>query len=120
MPSVEIVFVALLGALAWFWLDSLKVREAAIHAARAACDAESLMLLDDTVAIAGLKPVRDEDGHVKLQRAYDFEYSDTGDNRCTGSVVLLGRRVVLLNVGFRERQLPQTLPRSSGPTDVNR
>ena len=119
MPSVEIVFVALLGALAWFWLDSLKVREAAIHAARAACDAESLMLLDDTVAISGIKPVRDQDGHVKLQRAYDFEYSDTGDNRRKGSVVLLGRRVVLLNVGFREPQLPHTLTRSSDPTDLH-
>jgi hypothetical protein len=109
MPSVEIILVALLGAFAWFWLDSLKVREAAIHAARAACDAEGLMLLDDTVAISGLKPVRDEDGHIKLQRAYDFEYSDTGDNRRKGSVVLLARRVVLLNVGSREPHLPQRL-----------
>ena len=56
---------------------------------------------DDTVAIAHLKPVRDDDGHVKLQRAYDFEYSDTGNNRLQGSIVLLGHRVTLLNVGLR-------------------
>jgi hypothetical protein len=101
MPSVEILSVILLGAVAWFWLDSLTVREAAVHAARTACEAEGVMFLDDTVSISAVKPVRDRDGHLKLQRAYDFEYSDTGNNRRKGSVVLLGRRVVLFNVGLR-------------------
>ena len=44
------------------------------------------------------KPVRDHDGHVKLQRAYDFEYSDTGNHRLKGSIVMLGHRVLMLNV----------------------
>ena len=99
MPGVEIISLIVLAAIAWLWLDSLKAREIAVRAARAACAAEGLMLLDDTVAIANLKPVRDDDGHVKLQRAYDFEYSDTGNNRIKGSIVLLGHRVMILNVG---------------------
>ena len=98
----EIAVVAFLVLLGWFWLDSLKVREAAVKAARAACDSDGVMLLDDTVAIAAIKPARDDQGHLKLQRTYDFEYSDTGDNRRKGSVVLLGQRVVLFNVGSRE------------------
>lgn len=101
MPGPEILGIILLAALAWLWLDSLKAREAAVRAARAACVAEGLMLLDDTVAIANLKPARDDDGHFTLQRAYDFEYSDTGNNRLNGSVVLRGHRVILLNVGSR-------------------
>ena len=100
MPGPEIIGIIILGALAWLWYDSLRAREAAVRAARAACAAEGLMLLDDTVAIANLKPVRDDDGHLILQRAYDFEFSDTGDNRLTGSVVLRGHRVILLNVGI--------------------
>ena len=92
------------AALAWLWLDSIKVREAAVAAAREACAVEGLMLLDDTVAIAGLKPVRDTDGRIRLQRSYEFEFSDTGDNRRKGSVVLLGRRVILFNVGLRSVQ----------------
>lgn len=60
------------------------------------------MLLDDTVSISGLKPARNEDGHIRLQRSYEFEFSDTGNNRRKGSVVLLGQRVVLFNVGVRE------------------
>jgi hypothetical protein len=111
MPSLELILVVLLVALAWLWLDSLNVREAAVKAARAACESEGLMLLDDTVAIASVKLGRDADGHLKLQRAYDFEYSDTGDNRRSGSVMLLGRRVVLLNVGVREAGVVHAFPR---------
>ena len=99
MPGVEIFSLVILAAIVWLWLDSLKAREIAVRAARAACAADELLLLDDTVAIANLKPVRDEDGHVKLQRAYNFEFSDTGDNRLQGSVVLLGHRVMILNLG---------------------
>ena len=101
MPGVELLSLLVLAAIAWLWLDSLKAREVAVRAARAACAAEELLLLDDTVAIANLKLARDDDGHVKLQRAYDFEFSDTGNNRLQGSLVLLGHRVTLLNVGMR-------------------
>ena len=101
MPILEIVSLGILGGLAWLWFDSLKARDAGIDAARAACAAEGLQLLDDTVAIASLKLARDDDGQLLLQRAYEFEYSDTGDNRRCGSVILLGQRVVILNVGLR-------------------
>ena len=95
------LFIAVVLAVGWVWLASIRVREAAVAAAREACALDGLMLLDDTVACAAMKPVRDEDGRVKLQRRYEFEYSDTGNNRRKGSVVLLGRRVVLFNVGLR-------------------
>ena len=101
MPGMEILGILVVGALAWLWYDSLKAREAAVRAAREVCAAEGLLLLDDTVAISGLKPARDEDGRLKLQRAYDFEYSDTGNNRLKGSVVMQGHRMVLFNVGLR-------------------
>jgi hypothetical protein len=110
MPSIEIIVVILLAGIGWFWLASLSVREAAVKAARAACETEGLLLLDDTVAIAGLKLSRDEEGHVRLQRTYEFEYSDTGNNRRNGSVVLLGTRVVVFNVGVREPGIVSVFP----------
>jgi hypothetical protein len=109
MTALEIAGILALAALAWLWFDSLKAREAAIDAARAACAAEGLLLLDATVAISGLKLARDDDGRLKVQRAYEFEFSDTGDNRLKGSVVLLGHRVVLLNVGLRITPAARTL-----------
>ena len=41
MPGLEIAGLLILGALAWLWLDSLQAREAAVTAARAACEAEA-------------------------------------------------------------------------------
>lgn len=110
MSGFETIAVVLLVALGAFWLTSLKVREAAVRAARTACESEGLLLLDDTVAIRAMKLVRNEEGHVRLQRTYDFEYSDTGDNRRTGSVVLLGTRVVVFNVGLRETDNVRAFP----------
>lgn len=97
----EILLLCLFAALAWLWWDSMQAREAAVTAARSACDAEGLQFLDDTVGIAALRPARNGNGRLLLQRAYDFEFSDTGDNRRKGSVVMLGRRVVVLNIGHR-------------------
>ena len=94
----ELILLAVFLALGWLWWDSMQAREAAVAAARAACHAEGLQFLDDTVGIASLKQARNADGRLLLQRAYDFEFSDNGDNRIRGSVVTLGRRVILLNV----------------------
>lgn len=99
--SLEIFGLIVAAAIAWLWLDSIRVRESAVAAAREACAVEGLLLLDDTVAFASLKPARDDNGRIKLQRSYDFEYSDTGNNRRKGSLVMLGRRLVLFNIGLR-------------------
>jgi len=104
MPFLETSLIVGLCLAGWLWLDSLKARETAVSAAREACRGDGLLLLDDTVAIASMKLVRDDDGRIRLQRAYAFEYSDTGNNRLPGSVVLVGRRVVLFNVGLRDRE----------------
>ena len=101
MPWIETISLLVLLAAGWFWFDSFQAREAGMRAARAACEAEDLLLLDDTVALGSLRPARDDEGRLRLQRVYHFEYSDTGDNRRRGSVVMLGRRVILLNVGLR-------------------
>jgi hypothetical protein len=101
MPWMEIISIAVLLAGGWFWLDSFKAREAGMRAARAACAADQLLLLDDTVALGSLRPERDEAGRLRLRRVYDFEYSDTGNNRRRGSVTLLADQLVMLYVGPR-------------------
>jgi hypothetical protein len=98
MPGLDFLPILVLAAVAWLWLDSLKARDAAMNTARAACDSEGLLLLDDTVAICRVALARDDDGHVRVRRVYEFEYSDTGDNRRKGSVVLLGKRVLMFTL----------------------
>lgn len=94
----EVLGLLALCAGVWLWLDSIKVREVGVGAARHACRQEGVQLLDDTVVFRSLRLARDGDGRLKLQRVYDFEYSSTGNNRFRGSVMLLGQEVGLLDV----------------------
>ena len=55
-----------------------------------ACARYDLQLLDDTVSFARLRLGRDEAGQLKIARTYTFEFSDTGNNRRHGAIVMLG------------------------------
>jgi hypothetical protein len=107
-PPVEILGLALLAAIAWLIWDSLKAREAAVAASREACAAEQLQFLDDTVMIQSIRPVRNDEGKLRLRRVYGFEYSESGDSRRKGSIVLVGDRVIVLNLELppRAQHLP--------------
>ena len=101
MDFLDLIGFFLLGGGAWLWLDSLNARQLAISATRAACDSEGLQLLDETVAIHRLSLRRDGNGVLHLNRIYDFEYSDTGNDRTSGSIVLLGKRVLVINLNLK-------------------
>lgn len=103
IPWPETIGLLALLSLAWFWYDSFQARAVALAAAHATCRAEGLLLLDETVALTELRPVRDDDGHLCLRRVYQFEYSDTGDNRRVGRVALIGSELLLctLEPGLR-------------------
>lgn len=98
MPLYESIFLLLAGAAIWFWLNTLKAREIGVETARRACAGEGLQFLDETVVGRTFRFGRDDEGHLKLRRHYVFEYSDTGDNRCSGSVVMLGHVVEYLQL----------------------
>ena len=102
MPLFELVSLLLLLALVWLWLDSVRVRGMAVRHAARVCASDGLQFLDQTISIASLKPARDDEGRLVLRRAYVFEYSDTGNNRRPGSIVMLGQAVLFVNVGLRE------------------
>jgi hypothetical protein len=87
-----LAILALVGGLL-FWLDSLRARERALAAGRSACERYSLQFLDDTVAFTRLRLARDDEGQVKIKRTYTFEFSDTGNNRRHGAIVMMGGRL---------------------------
>ena len=80
------------------WLDSLRARERAVLAGRSACERYDLQFLDDTVSFARLRLGRDQDGQLKIARTYTFEFSDTGNNRRHGAIVMLGGEVLDLQL----------------------
>jgi hypothetical protein len=86
----EAVALVLLVGAGLLWADSLRARERAVRAGRDACARYGLQFLDDTVSFARLRLSRDSDGRVKIARTYTFEFSDTGNNRRDGAIVMLG------------------------------
>lgn len=94
----EAAALVALVAGALFWIDSLRAREHALAAGRRACERYNVQLLDETVAFARLRLARDEEGRVRLSRTYTFEFTDTGDNRRHGAIVMLGRQLADLQL----------------------
>ena len=99
MDILDILGFLFVVAIGWLWLGSIRSREIAVSAARAACDSEALQLLDDTVAIQRIGVGRDGGSVLRIRRSYAFEYSDTGNDRRTGNLVMLGNRVLVTNLG---------------------
>jgi hypothetical protein len=86
----ESAAIVLLAAGVLLWLDSLRARERAVKAGRAACERYALQFLDDTVSFTRIRLRRDGDGQLRIARTYTFEFSDTGNNRRHGAIVMLG------------------------------
>ncbi|EPJ49229.1 MAG: hypothetical protein OFPII_02090 [Osedax symbiont Rs1] len=89
------VFLLTLVCLAiYYWLSAQKIREFALKAARTECERLNLQLLDGSVGLNKIRPVRGQAGSLTLKREYNFEFSATGDERYIGKITLLSHRVI--------------------------
>jgi hypothetical protein len=93
MDVISLLFLLLLAALGWFWFDSLRALEIARNAGKRACDDANVQFLDDTVAGIAFALVRDKSGRRMLRRTYRFEFSETGNTRLEGQLIVLGDRI---------------------------
>lgn len=93
MDIASLILLLMLAALGWFWFDSLRALENARNAGRQVCRNVNVQFLDDTVASTGLALVRDEIGRRVLRRTYRFEFSETGNSRLEGQLILFGSKV---------------------------
>lgn len=98
ITPLDLLPLLLLAGGVWFWMDSLKAREVALMAASGACARYGFQFLDETVMTERLRVARDGNGRFCLRRVYRFEFSDTGNNRRPGSVVMLGRDVEMVQL----------------------
>ncbi len=94
----ELAALAGVAFVVFLWADSLRAREGAVRAGRTACERHGLQLLDETVSIASLRLARDRDGGLRIARTYTFEFSDTGNNRRQGALVMLGAQLADLRM----------------------
>jgi hypothetical protein len=93
MDFMSLIYMMVLVAAGWFWLNSIRVLEIARSAGKQACTKADVQFLDDTVSGIQIRLVRNTSGRRVLQRTYRFEYSETGNNRIEGRVIMLGEMV---------------------------
>ncbi len=93
MDMISLLFLLLLAALGWFWFDSLRALEVARNIGKHACSDANVQFLDDTVASIALVLARDKSGRRVLRRTYRFEFSETGNSRLEGQLILLGDKI---------------------------
>ena len=89
----EILLLAILLFIAWFWQDAIAKREIAVQIGRELAQRCQLQLLDETVACNKIWLGRDSRGHAQLARLYQFEVSADGASRLECHLQLLGKQL---------------------------
>ena len=89
-----LAWIALLLAVVSFWWQSDRVKNLALSQVIQLCRRQNLQLLDQTLVLKGVWPLRDESGVLGLRRRYSFEFTSTGETRYQGRVLLLGGRLL--------------------------
>ena len=95
---LDLFFIIVLLTIGFYWSTAMKAREIAFMAAKTHCQKMDVFLLDEYVALNGQWFKRDVDGKVKAWRSYQFEFSSTGDERYHGKVIMLGAKVIKIQL----------------------
>ena len=95
---LDLLFISLLLLIGFYWSNAMKAREIALSSVKMHCQKMDVQLLDEYVALNAIWPKRDNQGKVKAWRSYQFEFSSTGDERYGGKVVMLGRKILSIQL----------------------
>jgi len=89
----ELLLLATILLIGWFWSDTISKREIAIYTGRELARRCNLQLLDETVACKKLSFARNNKGQMQLVRLYEFEVSADGRSRLPCKLTLLGKQL---------------------------
>jgi len=89
----SLALTALIVGAVWYWLRAREIKEQTLKAAARYCEDLSLKLLDDSVALKEIRPLRSSQGLICLKRRYLFDFTSTGEDRYQGEIILIGRKV---------------------------
>lgn len=92
LRSIFLTALIFLGVM--YWLRARDLKQLALLEATKYCKNLDLALLDESVALKALKPVRNSRGRLYLSRTYQFDFTANGEDRYQGEIVLAGRHVL--------------------------
>ncbi len=99
MNLTSILFLLMLGAMTWFWFDTLHVLEVARTHCKRYCEQYYLQLLDDSISLTAISFARNKRGQLVLQRNYRFEFHHQGEDvRLQGSLIMRGKRLMMIDI----------------------
>lgn len=99
-PFLDLLLLAIPAALLGLWWTGARARELATEHARSACHKQSVQFLDQTVALASIRPGRSTSGSTCLTRVFGFEFTDQGEHRDHGTVTMNGHRLVRVHFPY--------------------
>jgi len=97
--SNALFWIALIGVLAWLWLDGARARELATEVARSMCRKRGLQFLDDTVSLQRIGLRWGANG-LRLRRMFSFDFSIEGMGRRSAYLILIGTRIEHFDLGL--------------------
>ena len=100
----DLIWILLAGVCALYLLRSGQFKGRARQLAIAHCRQLDLQLLDYSMVIIGLWPVRRSNGLV-FRRTYQFEFASTGDHRYQGKLIMEG--IQLVSIELEAYKLPE-------------
>jgi hypothetical protein len=100
----DLLWLVLLGTAGLYLWRSGQFKGRARELAIKHCKQLDLQLLDDSMVITGLWPVRLAAGNLVLRRAYRFEFASIGDRRYQGELIMIGMQ--LLHIELETYKLP--------------
>jgi len=80
-------------SIAMLWYKNLAYKDLAYKSAMQFCREAEVQLLDQTIVLRALRPVKNSQGWY-IHRHYQFEFTSTGADRYKGHVTLLGKSVI--------------------------
>lgn len=90
--TVLIWLFVLVGA-GYYWWRALQAKDIAFAAANRHCREMDVQMLDQSVYLRRLWFRRNAKGALCLWRAFYFEFTSTGEDRYSGRVIMLARRI---------------------------
>lgn len=101
MSSLLLTMILVAIGFAW-WSAARGAAERAEEVGRDACRAAGVQWLDQTVHANGMRLHRGANGWLGFERSFRFEYSEGGNDRHVGRLVLRGRQLVSFSGPLRE------------------
>ena len=106
------VLMLLAAGAAWLWHNH-GLRERALERVKQHCKNLDIELLDENVALKKIGLIPDANGHKRLARVYNFEFTVTGDQRHTGTITQFGAHSVKIELPpypFQSEAEPSVIP----------